>query len=1100
MRISASNQLEVLVSQLADSLQNEKCRPEELLGRPNDLVIIQSRGMAKWIDMQVADHNGIATRIEYPFIRTFISSILVKCSYSPKEDIWDRESLAWRIFKLLPEIEKNFLIINDYVKENQLRRFQLAEQLASLIDEYMVYRHDWLQSWSQGKAFTQFNQGLEKDAKHEAWQIALWQKLCESEQNSFQAALQNFLLADDIQPEVLELPPRIAIFGITNMPPVFVNFFEKLSQFTQVTLYHFNPCQEYWGDIRMERFSAFPLQGKDDLGLRGPIFSRTFENEIPDLPHSLLKSLGLLGRDFLNLLIENTSFDTREHYAPSESSQLLHRIQNGILEMQEDFEDDLMTDDSVKISSCHSPRRELEALHDYLVGSLATNPDLRPQDIIVMAPNIHDYAPHIRNIFSNPDNMPLDFSITDQELRGRPLVNSYLKIFELAKSRLSSNDLLEIFENPDFLSCYKLKVDDVHTIRDWIEQARIRWGKDAQQRAEWELPEFEQNSWKFGFDRLLAGYAFDDPELYDSILSCPIGGDGAILGKIKTAADQLFSIYKIITQEEKSLQNWCEYFSFVLKSNFEENADNQNEYNIILTQLQKMSERADLLQMNEVIAAEIAIKSLNSALEEQSSSHGFISRGITFCSLLPMRSIPVKVICMLGLNEGQLPRTNHRSGFDLMNKNWRQGDRTMSLDDRYLFLESLVSAREKLYLSYVGQSERDNEEIPPSVILAEFMEYIKKIAPDFQITHHALNAFNPRYFQEEDTDLVSLSQLHFRAAQSLLKSREPEREVSALFCKQELDLPEEIKSQDGFIDLDLEDLSKFFANSAKTFLRCQLGTSLWKDEVSELPETEAFAQVDALEQFKIKSILIEALIHKDPDLDEESFKIQMQELILADGSLPYGLKGIECFEQVYGDSEKVAEQILLHKGEHKEEQLNFTLTFELSEKIRLNCSLSGIYQQNLLTYHPGKDKFKHLIKHCIKYLALASVDPRKKLHYINQDKAYQIHEIKDARQSLEQILELYLSGLKKPLTFLPNCFQEYHKQRTKKRGPKDHEGAMIDAEKKWAYDSYNNAFADSADNSFQVCFGKEFPYEDASLCFETVFDLVNELGLVEAKL
>ncbi|MDD7986671.1 exodeoxyribonuclease V subunit gamma [Lentisphaera marina] len=1090
MKIFASNRLETLAARLADSLVYEKSSPDQLFSKANDLVIIQSRGMAKWVDLQIADKNNIATRIDYPFIRTFISRILVKCGYSPKEDIWDRESLTWRIFNTLPQVEERFTVINDYVKKNNSLRYQLAEQLSSLIDEYMIYRQDWLNAWEKG--FNAKQNFKELGSSNEEWQKYLWQILCKDEQNSFQNALNNFFESDFQSLPDLELPHKISIFGITNMPPVFITFFEKLSENHQVTLYHFNPCQEYWGDVKKDQFSGIPIENNPSLGLKDSIFFREEENQVPDLPHSLLKSMGLLGRDFLNLLIENTNFDSLEDYTETSSDKLLHRIQNGILNMSFEFESKLAVDKSISINACHSPRRELEVLHDYLVEVLESDPELRPQDIVVMAPNIQDYAPHISGVFSHPDDNPIEFSISDQQVSSRPLVTSFLKVLKLHKTRLTANNILEIIECPEFLEAFNLEIDAIGTIRTWLEETRIRWAKDEKQRKEWGLPEFEQNSWKFGLDRLLSGYAFDDTLIYENSLVYPVAGDGLLLGKFKSAVDALFKIHSTLEKEKLNLLNWSAFFAKSLEECFIKSPDSQNEYYIILQSLQKMTEHSEFLDPDKVFEADVAIKALETSLQEQNSSHGFISRGITFCSLLPMRSIPVKVICMIGLNEGAYPRHRQRTGFDLMSRHWRQGDRTMNLDDRYLFLESLISARDKFYLSYIGKSNKDNEEIPPSVILAEFIDYLNKITSDFKVQKHKLNVFNPHYFYDQ-SEVKSFSRLHYQAAQSLAHQKD---QSDFEFCPDQLELPKGIRDSEGYINIQLNDLANFFKSPAKTFLKNQLGTALWKEEISELAETEAFEQVDSLEKWKLKDQILTNILTSQ--LPEEELENHIRAQVLADGLLPYADRGEECFNEVYSKSNDLAQKILPFIEEHEEDQVNFTLKFTSPDKLKLHCSISQIYSSNYLSYHCGADKQKHYMSKLISYLALIQKRPELHLKFCNEEHVHDLSPSTQSSKALEEILALYLEGLRKPLNFFPECYQEYFEKR-QQTPPADHDTAMQAAADKWPHDTYNNPFADSTKAENKVCFGKDFPHDSASATFEAVYNIVESLKTKEVE-
>jgi exodeoxyribonuclease V gamma subunit len=166
------------------------------------------------------------------------------------------------------------------------------------------------------------------------------------------------------------------------------------------------------------------------------------------------------------------------------------------------------------------------------------------------------------------------------------------------------------------------------------------------------------------------------------------------------------------------------------------------------------------------VEIEVVKSCLENLLEHVNFGHGFISSGVTFCAMLPMRSIPFKVVCLVGMNMDAFPRESKILGFDLMAKNPRIGDRSRRNDDKYLFLEALISARNKLYISYVGQSIRDNTRISPSVLVSELIDYIKEgfgLSEDEIVTFHRLQAFSSEYFNT-DSKLFSYSNENFAAS------------------------------------------------------------------------------------------------------------------------------------------------------------------------------------------------------------------------------------------------------------------------------------------------------------------------------------------------
>jgi exodeoxyribonuclease V gamma subunit len=1076
MNIFTSNRLENLLDSLAQDIDGKKQTPKSIFSQPAKVVIIQSQGMSKWLNQNLAEKLDISAHIDFPFLKSFILNVLKNYGYNSHDNIWDRETLCWRIFKLLPKFEEKFEVLNSYIAGEEQRRHQLAEQLATLFDNYMIYRSDWIQAWSKGRrASIKPGLAMQLDNSHEEWQSELWQELtAKVRQETFLNCLLRFIRKRNFTREQLQLPETISIFGITNIPPIFISFFESLTSVCEVNLYYLNPCEAFWGDM--------PLFQK-------AILTRDEPDEVPELPeaHALLKSWGLLGRDFFNLLLERTEFHDNPNFTAHAGDSALELIQNGILEMSDFFESPLPHDKSICINACHNARRELDVLHDYLLDILKNNPEVQPRDIIVMAPKIQEYAPYIKSIFSEEN--PLPFSISDQELSASPFINTYGKILQLAQTRLSSNDILDIIEHPDILSRFKLSTDDVPLIRDWLRDASIRWGKDAAHRADLDLPAFEQNSWKFGFDRLLAGYAFADECLYEDSLAVPIQENGLLLGRFKAAVDKLLDIYEELQKPHQPTQ-WCQLLFSILDDCFTTDSENSNECAFISQAITQLESHWALAEIDEPLSPAIAIQAFESLISEPSSSYGFLDNGITFCSLLPMRSIPAKVVCMLGIDDGVYPRTDRQSGFDIMSSHWRQGDRTMRLDDRYLFLESLLSARNFFYVSYTGLDENENTSIPPSVVLTEFIEFIQRAQADFKVTEHPLHPFSDLYF---DGHLPSYSLLNFTAAE---KRRQDSAE-SRLFCPESLTFSDSFYNTEGFAEIQLSQLIHFFKQPAAHFLQHQLGTSLWQNTLEELPDTEEFDAPGGLEKYTLRQRVLKSLLQQG-SLNDHDNKLKILQTLkkseLARGELPYGQQGEDTLDQTIAEVDDFAQRLFSHQQDQQESQLDINLKFD-DLKVNLSGKVNRIFGDNYLPYHLGGNSFKHEFTNTINYLALCQEHHLSMFYQVlSKNEAMNPTALSQerAQQHLKDLVKLYLTGLKKPLPFLPDCFNEFLKK-------KDTEEAFKAASKKWYPDKYSDFESPSENEANSLCFGSQFPgdnphfQEAVQSSFQEIKDIHNEV-------
>jgi exodeoxyribonuclease V gamma subunit len=140
-------------------------------------------------------------------------------------------------------------------------------------------------------------------------------------------------------------------------------------------------------------------------------------------------------------------------------------------------------------------------------------------------------------------------------------------------------------------------------------------------------------------------------------------------------------------------------------------------------------------------------------MDEPTLNHQFVSGGVTFCTLMPMRAVPFRVVCLLGMNDGDFPRRAPKADFDLLAQPGmaRPGDRSRRDDDRYLMLEAVLAARDKLYISWVGRNVRDNSEQPPSVLVSQLRDYLVngwQLDLHARTTEHALQPFSRRYFED----------------------------------------------------------------------------------------------------------------------------------------------------------------------------------------------------------------------------------------------------------------------------------------------------------------------------------------------------------------
>ena len=463
---------------------------------------------------------------------------------------------------------------------------------------------------------------------------------------------------------------------------------------------------------------------------------------------------------------------------PDRELGLLQQLQDDILELRPPQETreawpavDPTLDRSLRFHVAHSPLREVEILHDQLLAAFDADPTLRPRDVLVMVPDIDTYAAAVQAVFGRlaPDDpRHIPFTLSDQTSRHRqPLLVALEALLHLPESRLTVSDLLDLLEVPALRGRFGLDTEALPVLRRWIEGAGIRWGLNATQRARLDLPGgLTANTWAFGLRRLLLGYAVGDTAdgpWHDIEPYGDIGGlEAALAGPLMDLLDVLEAQWRALS-EPADVPTWCRRLRGLLAECFaaEDEADltTLSRLEELLEEWQETSEDAGL---TEALPLSVVREHWLGQLDEANLSQRFLAGAVNIATLMPMRAIPFRHVCLLGMNDTDYPRTQPPLDIDLMAQDYRPGDRSRREDDRYLFLEALLSARDRLSISWVGRSIVDNSEQPPSVLLGQLRDHLARgwrLAGREEDTHgkallaaltteHPLQPFSVEYFRE----------------------------------------------------------------------------------------------------------------------------------------------------------------------------------------------------------------------------------------------------------------------------------------------------------------------------------------------------------------
>lgn len=732
----------------------------------DEIIVVQSLGMERWVRQQLAMRRGAAASLDLPFPAAFCRRLATHLQREQHgvalDPRFDEQALTWRIAAML----ENASELNDAVYAplatylagaDASKRYALARRIASRFDEYRLYRPELLLAWEAGES-------AGPDSPHVPWQAALWRRLTDgaSPMHFARWFMQTVTFLEQTPAAPAELPARVAVFGVSTLPPLFVRLLHALARFVPVTCYVLTPSASGWqhGEAR----------------------------------HPLEESFGGTARELLAILTAQGA--PVEHLASvSPATSLLARVQQAVRGGQS-----LATpkasidanDRSLLVHDCHSPVRELEVLRDQLLDAFAADPSLRPHDVLVMVPDVERYAPlagivfgdpHARAQKGDPERIAIPYRLADRALaRDASAAQALAMLLDLVGSRFPASAVLDLLTLAPVQRAAGISPSQLDQITAWVQDAAIRWGRDGLDRGAHDLPSLEDFTWRQGLDRLLAGYATGRVDaLVEGVL--PVAGDtigeAELLGAFVEWVDGIFSRIERL-RAPRALAAWSaalqEILAWLVRP---DTPAEQTAYDRVNRELVQLARTAGD-QLGEAAARpvpfEVARRWLGTALSGDQHDTGFLTGGLTLCAMKPMRAIPFKVIAMLGLDDRAFPRRERRAAFDCIELAPRAGDRNPKADDRQLFLDTLLCAESRLMLSWVGHSQQNNAEIAPSVVLSELLDLLDAEfagARDHVLVPHALQPFNPVYFTETDSRRFSFDERWARSMTAARARREP---------------------------------------------------------------------------------------------------------------------------------------------------------------------------------------------------------------------------------------------------------------------------------------------------------------------------------------
>jgi exodeoxyribonuclease V gamma subunit len=613
-------------------------------------------------------------------------------------------------------------------------------------------------------------------------------------------------------------------------------------------------------------------------------------------------------------------------------------------------------------------------------------------------------------------------------------VEAFLGLLDLPSDRFTASSVLDLLDLPEIAARLDLSPGEAEIILAWVRQARIRWGYDGEARAREGLPPFSQNSWREGLDRLLLGYAAGaDREgeetagegdaagrTFAGLLPCgPVeGGEGETLGKLVHLVETLHRLEREL-REDRPLAGWALLLDRALDDLFAPADPAGDDLDLVRQECLRLRQAQERSRMDLPVGLPVVRHALEKALGGTRSSRLFLDGKATFCALLPMRSVPSRVIALLGMNGGVFPRRDSPPSFSRLSPRnpgyrRRQGDRSLRAEDRLLFLETLLSARDRLIISYTGQSLEDDSEIQPSVAVSELLDAVewsfcrdgdakaRELLRGSLLTRHPLQPFSPAIFDGADPRLFSHSEPDAAGARALAGAHAP----AGPLCAAELPEPppEEMRT------VSPAALLRFFRNPSREFLRRRLRLEVAGAE--EEGEDAEPLELSSLERHQAgERILSRLLAGGDP--------APLLPLLQRAGALPPGGLGEAVFRDLRREAAQVAEAVREAGCGGPLESLEVDLPLG---PFRVAGRVAGIAAQGVARPRMSKVRddlrmalwIEHLILRC------AADRPAPRSHAFFRERAVcRVSGPADPRAALSSLLDLYWRGLSRPLPYFP---------------------------------------------------------------------------------
>jgi exodeoxyribonuclease V gamma subunit len=928
-----------------------------------ELVIVPAKGVERWLSQRLSHilgrgnaADGVCAGIAFRNPRSLIAEI----TGTADDDPWSPDAMVWPLLEVIDgcldagwcttlATHLGHFESGEEKELRQGRRYAVARRLAGLFASYARQRPQLLVDWLDGT-----NGELDNDLH---WQPELWRVLVDRIAADPPHIRHAKTLAR-LHESPTDLPERLSLFGHTRLPVTEIELLDALATHHDLHLWLPHPSDDLWKSL---------------TAMHGPI-TRRDDTSHREVGHPLLATLGRDLRELQRSLPTDPQTDEYLAFQAGGNDRpdtLLGWLQSDITANALRPQGRVLNADdrSVQVHSCHGPARQIDVLREVLLGLLADDPTLEPRDILVMCPDIETYAPLIVAGFGLGDVVHgahpahrLRVRLADRSLiQTNPLLGVASQLLALAGGRATASEVLNLAEAAPVRARFAFTDDDLDAITAWVREANIRWGFDQQHRKPYGV-EFLHNTWRFGIDRVLAGVAMSDDSHAWLGTTLPLDDVSSnrveLAGRLAEYVDRLQRVVASLSGA-RPLREWLtalndgiELLARVGETDAWQTSQVQRELADILADA---GPRADtVMRLPDIRAL------LQRHLAGRPTRANFRTGTLTVCTMVPMRSVPHRVVCLVGLDDGVFPRLGVVDGDDALARDPMTGERDIRSEDRQLLLDAIGAATEKLVITYTGANEYSGQPRPPAVPLVELLDALDVTTPakirDRICVRHPLQPFDIRNVKPGELGMPPDQPFTFDpTALTAARVASGQRSQPPQFLPEPLPAPVPD-------DVALTDLLGFFKDPVKGFFRALDVTLPWDvDGVEDAMPVE----IDALQEWTVGDrMLNDMLAGMDPE--------QARQAEWRRGSLPPGRLGWRKAEELRDQAAELATAARQHRTA---EPQAYDVDVDLGAGRRLTGTVSPVFGDRTVAVTYSKLDGRHVLESWIRLVALIAQYP-----------------------------------------------------------------------------------------------------------------------------